>query len=175
MDNFYALDPSSREKCLKENKVTNYSVVRLPLLEQVYEKLYRQELIDSNPANWPLRLFSDREIVGLTEGSSGSRPQVRLQMRHTRTGEQENTEAFDSVVFATGYKNNSTSGILKQLEPLLDAAAPGEYTVDRNYRLKFHDGKVGRDAGVWLQGWCESTHGVSSFPENYGEFANLFL
>lgn len=83
-------------------------------------------------------------------------------MKHARTGEPETSEPFDCVVFATGYKSNTTETVLKQLEPLLDAPA-GQYAVERDYRLRFKEGSVSRDAGVWLQGWCESTHGVSIF------------
>ena len=80
-------------------------------------------------------------------------------MKHARTGEPETSEPFDCVVFATGYKSNTTETVLKKLEPLLDAPA-GQFAVDRDYRLRFKEGSVSQDAGVWLQGWCESTHGV---------------
>lgn len=162
VDNFFSLDPSTRQKCLQENKVTNYSVVRLPLLESLYEKIYRQKLLDPNPANWPMQLITDREITGLQENSAGvSQSKVKIQMKNLRTGAAEVTENdYDLVVFATGYKSNTTSGTLKGLESLLKTPASGHFSVDRDYRLQFKDGKVARDAGVWLQGYCESTHGV---------------
>lgn len=164
VDNFFALDPRSRQECLKENKVTNYSVVRLPLLENLYEKLYRQKLLDPNPANWSMRLITDREISGLEGQPANDSGPVKLRLKNLRTGEVEVTEEkYDLIVLATGYKSNSTAGVLKQLEPLLEAPAPGQYSVERNYRLRFQDGKVGRDAGIWLQGWCENTHGVRIF------------
>ena len=154
VDSFFSLDSQSRKECLKENKVTNYSVVRLPLLESLYEKLYRQKLLDSNPANWSMRLITDREIAGLEEqaASNSGSPQVKLRLKNMQTGETEITdENYDLIVLATGYRSNSTAGILKNLEPLLDAPEPGQYSVERNYRLRFQDGKVGRDAGIWLQ------------------------
>ena len=46
-----------------------------------------------------------------------------------------------------------------------------KWQVKRDYRMRFADKQVSEDAGVWLQGCCESTHGVrvsvfsfSSFP-----------
>ncbi len=33
--------------------------------------------------------------------------------------------------------------------------------VGRDYKVKFAPGAVADDAGVWLQGCCEGTHGVS--------------
>jgi len=36
-----------------------------------------------------------------------------------------------------------------------------EWTVGRDYGIVFADGEVGDDAGVWLQGCNEGTHGLS--------------
>lgn len=166
VDKFFCLDTLTRQKCLQENKVTNYSVVRLPLLESLYEKIYRQKLLDPNPTNWPMRLITDHEITGLQEQSSTTlQSKVKLQMKNLRTGAAEVTDDdYDLVVFATGYKSNTTSGTLKGLASLLRSPAPGQFSVNRDYRLQFLDGKVARDAGVWLQGYCENTHGVCFYP-----------
>jgi L-ornithine N5-oxygenase len=154
--------------------VTNYSVVRLPLLESLYERLYRQNLSDRNQANWALRIFTERELSGLQnlQHNSGDSAQARLRLRHVRTGQNELTdEAYDLVVLATGYQSNTTCDLLSPLQPLLDAPAPGQYSVDRKYRLQFLPGKVSQDAGVWLQGWCENTHGVSYILQHICWFA----
>ncbi|PGH19366.1 hypothetical protein AJ80_04006 [Polytolypa hystricis UAMH7299] len=160
VDSFYALNRSAREKQLCDNKATNYGVVRLPLIESIYEKLYRQKLLDPNPSNWPLRVIAEREVRGLQEVGKN---QVTLELKHSRTGETEVTsEKYDLVILATGYKRNPFLNVLKPLQSVLETQSSGEqFGVDRNYRLRFAEGKVGRDAGVWLQGCCESSHGLS--------------
>ncbi|KAK2796167.1 PAK- GC kinase Sid1 [Onygenales sp. PD_12] len=164
VDSFYALNRSARREVLLENKATNYGVVRLPLLESVYEKLYRQKFLDPNPRNWPLRLVTSREVVGLNQlPSPAANPQVELQLKNVQTGDLENAgEKFDLVVLATGYKRNPFTSMLKPMEGIVESPANGEqYLVGRDYRLQFSQGKVKRDAGIWLQGCCENSHGLS--------------
>lgn len=55
-------------------------------------------------------------------------------------------------------------------------AKEGNFAVERNYRVMFDGAKVDKSqAGVWLQGCNEGTHGVSStlllpssFPRGFG-------
>lgn len=138
-------------------------MVRLPLIEGLYEKLYRQKLVKPNPRDWTLFLHPSSEIRGLEKGKPGQveRP-VHLQVKNMQTGQiRKTSDAYDMVVFATGYQRNPIDGILKDLKPLL--LDNQEDPVLRNYRLRFQPGAVRRDAGVWLQGSCEGTHGVSEF------------
>ena len=39
-----------------------------------------------------------------------------------------------------------------------------KWQVQRDYKINFTEKSVGEDAGVWLQGCCETTHGVSIVP-----------
>ncbi|PGH13041.1 hypothetical protein AJ79_03878 [Helicocarpus griseus UAMH5409] len=164
VDGFYSLSRSQRQKVLLENKATNYGVVRLPLLEHVYEKLYRQKFLDPNPANWALRLITGHEVMGLKElPSTSPNSRVELQLKNVQTGKVSGSgEGYDLVVLATGYTRNPFATMLKPLEKIVEPLATGEeYHVDRDYRLRFHQGKIQRDAGIWLQGCCESSHGLS--------------
>ncbi|KAL2369821.1 L-ornithine 5-monooxygenase [Blastomyces gilchristii SLH14081] len=160
VDKFYSLNHSARQQSLLENKATNYGVVRLPLLESVYGKLYRQKVLDPNPSNWPLRLVTSREVVGLEELPNN---QVELRLKDTQSGQVESSgEVYDLVVLATGYKRNPIATMLKPLVQIVEAPANGDkFQTDRDYRLRFHQGKIKRDAGIWLQGCCESSHGLS--------------
>ncbi|EEH02759.1 L-ornithine 5-monooxygenase [Histoplasma capsulatum G186AR] len=160
VDKFYSLDHSARQQTLLENKATNYGVVRLPLLESVYEKLYRQKFLEPNPAKWPFRLVTGREVMGLKELPNN---QIELQLKDTLSGRVESSaEVYDLVILATGYTRNPIATMLKPLEQIVEAPADGKtYCTDRDYRLRFRQGKVKRDAGIWLQGCCESSHGLS--------------
>lgn len=161
VDEFYSLDTNHRKQSLKKNKATNYSVVRLPLIEGIYEKMYRQRLLKPNPQDWSLSLFHNSEVSGAKLAESGNG--LNLQLRNTITGEEKTTkENYDLVVVATGYQRKPFAGILKDLKPLLlSGSDESQYQVQRNYRLLFRPGSVVRDAAIWLQGSCETSHGVS--------------
>lgn len=83
--------------------------------------------------------------------------QVYLKLRNTRTGETEMTAGFDAVIVATGYVRNVHETLLKSAKSLIKGDS---CTVGRDYRVKFREGTVAEDSGVWLQGCCESSHGV---------------
>lgn len=160
IDTFYSLGTSERANYLKEYKATNYGVVRLPLLEHLYEKLYRQKLLDPNPENWQLRIFSNYDVCGAKElPSSTETPRVELLLRDSSA--EERKMEFDLVVLATGYCRNPFAKMLKPLEPVLQNFTSDQgVQLDRNYRVRFPAGKLSNDAGVWLQGCCERTHGL---------------
>lgn len=85
--------------------------------------------------------------------------QVHLKLRNTRTGETEMTAGFDAVIVATGYVRNFHETLLKPAKGVIKGDS---CTVGRDYRIKFREGTVAEDSGVWLQGCCESSHGVSN-------------
>lgn len=66
----------------------------------------------------------------------------------------------DVLILATGYVRNAHESILASIEPLLAQKHMG-WKVQRNYRLELDKSQVDVDAGIWLQGCNESTHGLS--------------
>ncbi len=68
----------------------------------------------------------------------------------------------DAVLVATGYSRNGHEHILEQTRHLLPTGT-SDFKVARDYRVTFDEAKVDADAGIWLQGCNESTHGVSGF------------
>lgn len=101
--------------------------------------------------------------MGCEENKLG---EVHLKLRNTRTGEVETTIGFDAIIVATGYLRNVHETLLKPARGLMKGEC---CSVGRDYRVNFREGAVAEDAGVWLQGCCESTHGVGTF------FIMLFL
>lgn len=85
----------------------------------------------------------------------------------------------DLVVAATGYRRTAHLDILKDSWKLLPEAKNSEskprsdqwsvetdggrrvMEVGRDYKVKFNNGAVAPESGIWLQGCCEGTHGVS--------------
>jgi L-ornithine N5-oxygenase len=70
----------------------------------------------------------------------------------------------DAVFVATGYERNAHEGMLIKTRGLLTETAQElkKFPVRRDYKVAFDENKVAANAGVWLQGCNESTHGVSS-------------
>jgi hypothetical protein len=59
---------------------------------------------------------------------------------------------------------NAHEAILQKTTGLLHdecKEGKGRFPVGRGYEVSFDESKVSEDAGVWLQGCNESTHGVS--------------
>ena len=117
--------------------------------------MYHQRLKEPNEQNWDHQIVTLRHVIGaeLTNGK------VSLQLKNLRTGESECTaSSFDLVIVATGYLRNAH---VKMLESAKDLFADSPSSVERDYRIKFKDGAVADNSGIWLQGCCEESHSVS--------------
>ncbi|KAG6024896.1 hypothetical protein E4U40_002990 [Claviceps sp. LM458 group G5] len=186
IDSMFPKSATYRNNLLTEARATNYGVVRLELIEALYERMYdqRRELgVDEN--RWPHRIMGGKQITGME--SHGDTLQLSLQNVDAAgvdgfvdASQQEIIEA-DLVIAATGYRRDAHVGMLKDAWHLLPKAAPGgpefgkgisgwnvdteqgerKIAVGRDYKVKFTPGAVAEDAGIWLQGCCEGTHGLS--------------
>lgn len=163
--------PSVRSAQLAADKGTNYGVVRLELLEHIYSVLYSQRILHgSDESSWPLRLLPHREVSGLEEVGDGS-GRVRLSIRNDESRYKQKksdvleTLEVDLVVVASGYQRDVHESLLAGCRELMpQGGREGEkWAVGRDYRVLFGEGKVDAQAGVWLQGCNEKTHGVSGF------------
>jgi L-ornithine N5-oxygenase len=168
-----------RATALQEDKGTNYGVVRINLLEHIYETLYIQRVRYGNSPEaekqWPHRIMPYRCVTDVQE-SSVVKGGVRLRVLDRSPlylpqvpNAQEREEVFDvdAVFVATGYQRDLHETLLKDARHLMPGgdAEGAKWEVARDYRVRFADKQVSENAGVWLQGCCESTHGVSlDFP-----------
>lgn len=176
----------SRQNLLTEARATNYGVVRLQLIEHLYEKMYDQKReISHDERQWPHRILAGRQIASVDD--KGDKLEIKIQ--HVQdgpldgfadAGEEEILEA-DLIVAATGYQRRAHVDMLRGAWAMLPKTISehNEFTkpvngwdveteqgqrklaVGRDYKVKFAEGSVANDAGVWLQGCCEGTHGVS--------------
>ena len=154
----FDLPADVRSKALYEDKSTNYGVVRLELLERLYEEFYTMRLKNDDEETWPHRIIPLTDIIGVKDEGE----KLGLTTRQVRTGAQSYTE-YDAVIIATGYMRDVYKTILANTKHLLaqDVSGAESWSVARNYKLEYAPGKIASDAGVWLQGCCEATHGVS--------------
>ncbi len=136
--------PADREKLIGEYHNTNYSVVDPELIERIYGVLYRQKI--SRQFRHAVLCRQQVEAAVEVDGH------IELTLRDLATG-LKRTHRYDAVILATGYERKSHQNLLAPLAPYLHGLE-----VDRNYRaLATPELK----APVFLQGFCEATHGLS--------------
>ena len=176
MDGIYGQHPAERAASIALDRATNYGVVRLSLLEHLYEKIYMQRLSNPVESEWRCRILNGRAIVSACQNSQDSSIQLKLgtpdekkQWVSRDEADQVEDLEVDYIFTATGYIRNSHEAMLESLKcflPLGDGEkiANGErkIPVARDYRVLYDEEKVdSTQAGVWLQGCNERTHGVS--------------
>jgi len=135
---------AERSKLIEEYHNTNYSVVDVDLIERIYGILYRQKVAHQFRHNVLCRR-QVHTVVSTVEG-------IELTLRDLATG-QEQTHRYDAVILATGYERRSHRDLLAPLQGYLD-----DFSVDRNYRVL---ASPDLQASVYLQGFCEASHGLS--------------
>ncbi len=156
---FYSQPTNVRESANIENRCTNYGVVRLELLERLYEKLYMQRIRHgNNERDWPHRIIPNSTVIAVNAFD-------KFVSIYTDASGKDGPHAmdFDFVIVATGYTRNEHEKLLgKWLRDI-----PGRdqshtpWTVGRDYRVNFEsETAISPEAGVWLQGCNENTHGV---------------
>jgi L-ornithine N5-oxygenase len=139
------------------NRQTNYGVVRLELLEHIYETLYMQRLSQRDEERWQHRILNASRVVSVDTNSNNI-----LSLQIERSGHVA-AHDFDAVVLATGYARDMHEDFLAPARYLMPGGdTPGKvWEVERDYRVKFAEGAVSSDAGIFLQGCCEQSHGVN--------------
>lgn len=168
VDTFFSQPAELRMYSNARNRGTNYGVVRLELLERIYDCLYMQRVKYGNDeAKWPHRIVPNTSVrAAETSGDS-----VRLSLNINGKKAADEMEV-DFVVVASGYTRTMHEQLLKPARHLLPGGDKVDktWTVDRDYQVKFEEGTVSADAGVWLQGCNEDTHGVGGCSRSmFGE------
>lgn len=143
-DTIYGRPEAERKDFLQRFSQTNYAVVDLAEIEQIYERLYLQKITGKEQH----RFLSNRDIVAVHNDGKI----VSLTLRNKDTG-QEQVEEYDGVVLATGYNRDGHERLLAPMADWLSSQG-----VERCYRLPMAEGC---HANVFLQGCCEETHGLS--------------
>ncbi|KAI9796239.1 MAG: hypothetical protein M1833_006407 [Piccolia ochrophora] len=167
VDDVYRQQPNAREASLAADRGTNYGVVRLELLEHIYSELYTQRLTNQAEEDWQHRILNHREVSSIDD--LPEHDMVRLHMRdsnstdHTNGVSHDDVLDVDAVLVATGYVRNAHEDMLSSARHLLpkNGESSESWKVSRNYRLDLDPDKVSDEAGVWLQGCNENTHGLS--------------
>lgn len=170
VDDVWSQDPVIRAEAIARDKATNYGVVRIELLEEIYTAMYTQRILYDSEEDWPQRILNHRTIASVDEISGSSKHPLRLNLRN-ETGtfsaskkSIDETLDVDLVVVASGYLRNAHEDMLKNVRHLMPGGGKNpeqRWGVSRNYRVETEAGAVAPDAGLWLQGCNEKTHGLS--------------
>lgn len=198
IDSMFPRSAEHRHNLLSEARATNYGVVRLELIEHLYERMYDQRRdIGPDEKSWPHRIMGGRQITSVEpRGDSGLELTVQAlpDVRRANLGGEDplhhgddldvETLEVDLIIAATGYQRTAHVDMLRDAWELLPKAVPtpagknplrrgiagwdvdtdqGErkLAVGRNYQVQFKPESVAQGSGVWLQGCCEGTHGLS--------------
>ncbi|PYI15532.1 FAD/NAD(P)-binding domain-containing protein [Aspergillus japonicus CBS 114.51] len=164
IEKFYNLSANERQRSLKADKATNYSVVRLELIEQIFDDMYTQRIQNPDETQWQHRILPGRKVTRVEHHGPQSR--MRIHVRATKdgadslVGDGKETLEVDALMVATGYNRNAHEQLLKNVQHLRPAGQE-VWTPARDYRVDMDTSKVSADAGIWLQGCNEKTHGLS--------------
>ena len=101
-------------------------------------------------------------VVTDTQCPSNGEP-LTLHLQNTDGAASKLQLEVDAVFVATGYTRNAHEEILGPLRELAPSktASSGQWTVQRNYKVKMDDTKFAKDHGIWLKGCTEDTHGLA--------------
>jgi L-ornithine N5-monooxygenase len=184
---------------LEDARTTNYGVVRLELIEQLYELMYDQRReYGIDESKWPHRIMGGWYVGNVDPLGDDLSDRLRLRIRQlegfsqpnpivdaTLPTSQELDLNVDLIIAATGYQRNAHLEMLKdawtflpesrclengvtksgldgwQVSDCNSPTRPRKLEVGRDYQVKFAQGSVASGSGIWLQGCCEGTHGVS--------------
>ncbi|RDW69427.1 hypothetical protein BP6252_08447 [Coleophoma cylindrospora] len=157
VDGIYAQSPSERAAALALDRGTNYGVVRLTLLEHLYDEMYQQRLREPDSSKWRCQILPQRNVTSATQGDNGE------VVMHLSSKSGEEVLKADYVFAATGYQRNAHEEMLSSLSGLLPekAEAGARLPVSREYKVLYDTEKIDKSAGIWLQGCNEATHGLS--------------
>jgi L-ornithine N5-oxygenase len=159
IDKFYNMTADERKKRIATEKATNYSVVRLELIEAIYNDMYLQRVENPDETQWQQRILPETKIARIEHHNSNNRMRIHVKSVKSETEGKEVLDV-DAIMVATGYMRDAHEEMLDNIRSLQPAGANG-WNPGRDYRVSLDRAKVSADAGIWLQGCNEKTHGLS--------------
>lgn len=149
VDFFYDLPEAKRTGVIDSFRDVNYAVVDTPLIRKIYRALYDERVAGRERA----RVLPFLQLSGIETREEA----VIARFEHLIQDREEALEC-DGLVVCTGFRWDKEHPLLDELAPWLETDSDGGYRVLREYRL---EGGPGFAPGVYLQGYCEATHGIS--------------
>ncbi|MET8902608.1 lysine N(6)-hydroxylase/L-ornithine N(5)-oxygenase family protein [Streptomyces sp. NPDC048232] len=150
VDDYFAAPGSVKRRLMDYHGNTNYSVVDIDLIDDLYRQMYREKVLGTER----LRFLNVSRLTDVKETSD----RVRATVTSLVTGEETLLDA-DVVVFATGYLQADPLGLLGEVADRCLRDDDGLVRVERDYRVATDPALR---CGIYLQGGTEHTHGITS-------------
>ncbi|MGW8065269.1 lysine N(6)-hydroxylase/L-ornithine N(5)-oxygenase family protein [Streptomyces ziwulingensis] len=150
VDAYFAAPGSVKRRLMDYHGNTNYSVVDIELIDDLYRRMYQERVLGTER----LRFLNVSRLTEVKE----TRDKVRATVTSLVTGEETHLDA-DVVVFATGYRPADPLGLLGEVADRCLRDDEGRVRVERDYRVATDPGLR---CGIYLQGGTEHTHGITS-------------
>ncbi|WP_405718011.1 lysine N(6)-hydroxylase/L-ornithine N(5)-oxygenase family protein [Streptomyces sp. NBC_00046] len=150
VDDYFAAPESVKTRLMAYHGNTNYSVVDIDLIDDLYRQMYQEKVLGTER----LRFLNVSRVTGVQETPDG----VRTTVNSLVTGEETILDA-DVVVFATGYSPADPLGLLGEVAGHCLRDDEGRVRVERDYRVST---SPELRCGIYLQGGTEHTHGITT-------------
>ncbi|MEU7481865.1 lysine N(6)-hydroxylase/L-ornithine N(5)-oxygenase family protein [Lentzea sp. NPDC042327] len=146
VDHYFDAPDAVKQRLMDYHRNTNYSVVDVDLIAQLYRTTYREKVLGTER----LKMMNMTRLVAVEESATGARAVVQSLV----TGEQEFLDT-DLVLLATGY--DEATPALGALDAACARDAAGRLVVGRDYRVR-----TSLRGGIYVQGGTEHSHGITS-------------
>lgn len=150
VDEYFAAPGHVKQRLLDYHGNTNYSVVDIDLIDDLYRQMYREKVLGTER----LRFLNVSRLTDVKAAPD----RVRTTVTSLVTGEETVLDA-DVVVFATGYRPADPLGLLGEVADRCLRDDEGRVRVERDYRIVTDPDLR---CGIYLQGGTEHTHGITS-------------
>ncbi|MFE1025703.1 lysine N(6)-hydroxylase/L-ornithine N(5)-oxygenase family protein [Streptomyces sp. NPDC058818] len=150
VDEYFAAPGGVKRRLMDYHGNTNYSVVDIDLIDDLYRQMYRERVLGTER----LRFLNVSRLTEVKETPD----KVRATVTSLVTGEETLLDA-DVVVLATGYSPADPLGLLGEVADRCLRDDEGLVRVERDYRVAT-DPEL--RCGIYLQGGTEHTHGITS-------------
>ncbi|GAA1767993.1 lysine N(6)-hydroxylase/L-ornithine N(5)-oxygenase family protein [Luedemannella helvata] len=150
VDVHFQAEPQVRDMLRRYHDGTNYSVVDLDLITELFERSYQEKVAHDQR----LHFHNVSRVTSCEQTPMG----VDVTVHNLALG-CASTFTCDIVVFATGYRPVDPRDLL---EPVLEHCRldeEGGVDIGRNYRVRT---KPQLRCGIYVQGAAERSHGLSS-------------
>ncbi len=150
VDHYFDAPANVQRMLFDYHRNTNYSVVDIDLIEDLYRRVYREQVHDRRR----LHIRHASRLTSTRETPDG----VAVTVEFLPTGHTE-TLSCDALIYATGYQPVDAIRLLGDAGSLCERDPEGLPVLMRDYRVRTAPHV---SAGIYLQGGTEHAHGISA-------------
>ncbi|GHJ41207.1 lysine/ornithine N-monooxygenase [Streptomyces sp. TS71-3] len=151
VDAYFQAPSEVKQTLFDYHRSTNYSVVDMELIESLYATAYQEKVAGRER----LRFLNVSRISGVTPRPDGL---LDVAVEYLPTGELQLLRA-DLLVHATGYRPRDLTSLLGEAAKVCLRDDSDAVRVRRDHRVETASDV---QAGIYLQGGTEHTHGLTS-------------